>query len=304
MLLEGPKAFQTEVEGESYAFDEIRGLAETRDATPGKAFYVDLDLRDALGQLAVEHEGTEFGIAEIDDDLHEAWVELIEQSITDLEVAARVWTSADWGEDFYASVKIDLPDLDNAKVQIAESNRQDLIGRYGTETPTLEQVTRAADEQLAQSKNPEIARAARDRLANPYRQPLPKPAVSSPAPDWTALLAPDGTPQATIHQRGYARGVAGKAMGNTKAPRIDYATVGQCKRIVGYFGGDVGEVDKRGGALLKTLWWVLLGLLGIVALIGVVTPPVGWILTGLIVWPFAQHYITRRKLQPPFGPQK
>ena len=300
MLLEGPQTYSTEVEGESYAFDEIRELAEAHGAAPGKAFITELDLSESLGEIIVEHMYVEFGQLEIDEDAKQVWAELIENSLP-LTVRARIWTSRDWEDDFYASVKVDLPTVEDAEAQADAALKAHLVETYGTEDPTVEQLQRRHEE-VEREADEALAEAART-AANPYGAPAATPPAPA-SPPWFELLAPDGTPRATIHQRGYARGVAGKAMGNAKAPRIDYATVGQCKRIVGYFGGDVGEVDKRGGALLKTLWWVLLGLLGIVALIGVVTPPVGWILTGLIVWPFAQHYITRRKLQPPFGPQK
>lgn len=125
-----------------------------------------------------------------------------------------------------------------------------------------------------------------------------------PAPDWATLLSPDGTPQANLFQRGYWRGLAGHNFPGNRAPRIDYATVGQVEKLVAHYGGDVSEVKKRGGILLKGLWWILLFLLAIVALVGLITAPGGLIVTALVIFPFAHHYITRRKLESPFGKQQ
>lgn len=307
MLLEGTGKCTTEVEGESFAFDEIRELAESMNAGPGEAFIITLDLRESLGEITVEHDSIEFGSLEITDAEKAAWGTILEDS-GDLEVTARIWTSRDWEDDFYASVRVDLPSIEDAEAQIAEDHRRYLTETYGTENPTPAQVNRRADEQLALSKNPETARKARERLAqmgDPHQVPAAQ-RDSVPAAtmlDWSALLVPDETPRANFFQRGYTRGTAGKAMGDVKAPRIDYATVGQCKAIVSACGGDIAEVDNRGSALLKTLWWVLVFLLGIVALVGLVTPPAGWVVTALVAWPFVHHYTTRRKLDPPFGPQ-
>ena len=311
MLLEGTGKCSIEVEGESYAFDEIRELAEQEGATPGKAFTVELDLRESLGGITVEHQHTEFGTLEISDTLKTLWAGIIEDSFF-MEVTARIWTCPDWEDDFYASVRVDLPPIESAIEQIEADRTERKIAKYGTATPS-------ADQLLAESKNPEIANPARENLglpplvpeanaapANPYRSaPVPQPVESpSASQDWSILLMPDNTPRANLFQRGYARAAYGRAMGDVKAPRIDYATVGQCKHIAAAYGGDVQEIDKRGGLLLKLMWWVLLVMLGIVALIGVFTPPVGWVVTGLVAWPFVHHYVTRRKLEPPFGPQR
>lgn len=308
MLLNGTGTCDTEVHGESFAFDEIRKLAESQNAAPGDEFTVTLDLRQSGATVVVEHELTEFGELELDDEERAAWCEFLEEH-SDVQVLARIWTCRNWEERFYASVRVDLPSIDDAAGQSSADLDRYMLEKYGTTTPSLEQVQRHSDEMLAQSDNPEIAHRARQNLSaanNPYRTVPPAPQAVNPttaSPDWSILLMPDNTPRANLFQRGYARAAYGRAMGDVKAPRIDYATVGQCKHIAAAYGGDVQEIDKRGGVLLKLLWWVLLFMLGVVALIGVFTPPVGWLVTGLVAWPFVHHYVTRRKLEPPFGPQ-
>ncbi|KXB52762.1 hypothetical protein [Corynebacterium sp. DNF00584] len=126
------------------------------------------------------------------------------------------------------------------------------------------------------------------------------PAAAESDAVWESLLTPDGTKRANLWQRGYARAVVGKSTGKT-GPRIDYATVGQCKDIVAHFGGDVAEVDKRGSALLKFMWWLLVGMLVLVGLIFLVAGL--WQVPALIAAPFVHHYWSRSRLKPPFGKQ-
>lgn len=70
------------------------------------------------------------------------------------------------------------------------------------------------------------------------------------------------------------------------------------------YGGDPARVREFGSPLLMGLWWILLALLAIVALIGLVTAPVGLIFTALVVGPFVYHYVTRARLEAPFGKQQ
>lgn len=125
-----------------------------------------------------------------------------------------------------------------------------------------------------------------------------------PEPNWESLLAPDGTLRANLFQRGYVRGTIGKHFPSNRAPRIDYATVGQCEKILDHFGEPTDQIKKRSSIILKGLWWILLALLAIVALIGLVTAPVGLIFTALVVGPFVYHYVTRARLEAPFGKQQ
>ncbi|RSZ61510.1 hypothetical protein EAH68_12655 [Corynebacterium hylobatis] len=134
---------------------------------------------------------------------------------------------------------------------------------------------------------------------------MPLHTLARPAPlDWGELLAPDGARRANLFQRGVVRARVRTASADNSAPRIDYATVGQCERIMQAHGGDPARVREFSGPLLMGLWWVLLVLLAIVALIGLVTAPVGLIFTALAVGPFVYHYITRARLQPPFDKQQ
>lgn len=117
---------------------------------------------------------------------------------------------------------------------------------------------------------------------------------------WETILVPDGTPRANLWQRGFTRAVISKANGNIKAPRIDYATVGQCKKLVQLHNQDPKEIDER-GPLLMALWWILVAFLAIISLIAVISGAV--LMPVIFAAPVIHHYWTRRKLKPPFAKQ-
>lgn len=324
--------FDQEVDHESRYFDTIRELAEDNFATPGDEFTVDATLMpvtDYYGDaraIAVQVDYSTVGTLP-DEDVDDWWRLAVaaHDAGDELEVEARLWTCTDWEKKFYASVRLALPDATDGEDQADGVFDDDDYAAVTGFTNPLEEywdpkwrkahgMTDVEYEARADEahRNAEAYLAERNQgqespspaPTNPYALPAKRPEVAPIQVDWANLLTPDASPRANLFQRSYARGVAGKALGNVRAPRIDYATVQQCRNIVSTFGGDVTEVDKRGSSLLKALWWVLLILLGIWALIGLATAPVGLVLTALIVWPFAHHYWTRRKLTAPFGAQK
>jgi hypothetical protein len=325
--------FDQEVDHESRYFDTLRELAESNYADPGEEFTTTATLipvTDYYGDaktIAVQVDFMTVGTLPVED-VDEWWRLAVaaNHASDDLEVDARIWTCRDWETKFYASVRIALPGISEGEDQADDAfDESDFAAVAGFKNPLEEywdpkwrkahgmtdeeykaradEAHRRAEEYLAERDQPQPTPSV--VVTNPYASPAPAswPFASTVGVDWVRLLTPDASGRANLFQRGYARGVAGKALGNIKAPRIDYATVQQCRNIVATFGGDVAEIDKRGSSLLKALWWVLLIVLGIWALIGIVTAPVGLILTALVVWPFAYHYWTRRKLVDPFGPQ-
>ena len=324
--------FDQEVDHESRYFDTIRELAEGNFSDPGDEFTADatlLPVTDYYGDeraIAVQVDFSTVGT--LPDEDVDAWWQLAvaaHDAGDDLEVEARLWTCSDWEKKFYASVRLALPTAQEGLSQVGDDITATNLAAVAGFTNPLEEywdpkwrkahgmtddeykvradaALQRADAYLAERK--EEQDTIPPGPANPYVTPVKRPEATAVQVDWTHLLTPDPSPRASLFQRGYARGVAGKAMGNVRAPRIDYATVQQCRNIVSAFDGDVTEIDKRGSSLLKALWWVLLIVLGIWALIGLATAPVGLVLTALIAWPFAHHYWTRRKLTAPFGPQK
>ena len=296
MLLEGPQTYSTEVEGESYAFDEIRELAEKRGAAPGKAFITELDLGENLGEIIVEHMYVEFGQLEIDEDAKQAWADLLENSLP-ITVRARIWTSPDWEDDFYASVKVDLPTIEDASAQADVALKAHLVETYGTEDPTVEQmqrrqeeVEREADEALAEVSRPAV---------NPYGAAAPTPAPAPPP--WVELLAPDGTPRATPWQRGYVRGKIGQHFPGNRAPRMDFITVGQAHRVAQFFGVDPAPLTQsgRGSMALFVATLVLLN----IAMLPLIFVGVGVVFFVVELVFFVWYFRSRARLQPPFGRQ-
>lgn len=324
--------FDQEVDHESRYFDTIRELAEDNFAAPGDEFTVDATLMpvtDYYGDARAIAIQVDFStVGTLPDEDVDAWWRLAvaaHDAGDELEVEARLWTCPDWEKKFYASVRLALPTAEDGMGQVGDDITATNLAAVDGFTNPLEEYwdpkwrkAHGMTDAEYKDRADEVHRKAEayrteqgqehattsSAPANPYTSPVKRPEVAPVQADWTHLLTPDASPRANLFQRGYARGVAGKALGNVRAPRIDYATVQQCRNIVSTFSGDVTEIDKRGSSLLKALWWVLLILLGIWALIGLATAPVGLVLTALIVWPFAHHYWTRRKLTAPFGAQK
>lgn len=324
--------FDQEVDHESRYFDTIRELAEGNFSDPGEEFTADATLipvTDYYGDARAIAVQVDFStVGTLPDEDVDGWWQLAvaaHDAGDELEVEARLWTCSDWEKDFYASVRLALPNVEDGLGQVGDDITATNLAAVDGFTNPLEEYwdpkwrkAHGMTDAEYKARADEVHRKAKAYRteqgqehattsfvpANPYTSPVKRPEAAPAQVDWTHLLTPDPSPRASLFQRGYARGVAGKAMGNVRAPRIDYATVQQCRNIVSSFGGDVTEIDKRGSSLLKALWWVLLIVLSIWALIGLATAPVGLVLTALIVWPFAHHYWTRRKLTAPFGPQE
>lgn len=323
-----------EVDRESRYFDNLRSLAEDQYAEPGEEFHLDLELIPATDYYGDERavlvrEGVStLGILP-SEDLDEWWPLLcaMADAKEDIEVRARVWTSHDWENNFYASVRLNMPSIDNALgaleddfVELTPENLEayksftNVVVEYwdegwkkahGMSDEEAEQLHLETRQRLIDSGTLAPDGSVPGHSSSLAATPAAKASTALPSSsEWARLLTPDGTPRANLFQRGYVRGTIGKHFPNNRAPRIDYATVGQCEKILARFGEPADEVKKRGSVILKGLWWILLALLAIVALIGLATAPIGLIFTALIVGPFVYHYATRARLQPPFGKQQ
>lgn len=320
-----------EVEREGRYFDNLRSLAENEFAEPGEEFYLDLELVPATDYYGDERavlvrEGiSTLGILP-PEDLDEWWPLLcaMADAEEDIEVSGRIWTCPDWDTRFYASVQLNMPSVDDALAALEDDFVEltpENLEAHKTFTNFVvehwdERWRKAHD--MSDEETEQIHLETRQRLIDsgaldpdgsvpdrrPSLAPTPTAQVSTAIPsssEWALLLTPDGTPRANMFQRGYVRGTIGKHFEN-RAPRIDYATVGQCERILARFGEPADEIKKRGSFVLKALWWLLLALLALVGLIALVVG--AWPLTLIIASPFVYHYITRARLQAPFDKQQ
>lgn len=120
---------------------------------------------------------------------------------------------------------------------------------------------------------------------------------------WEVLLAPDNTPRATPLQRMYVRTTIGKKLPNKQAPRIDYATVGQCSALLEYFGEPVAPLTEAGRGS-KATWWVLMILVFVFVLVMSTVPVIGQLIVITWIVFILHHFITRLMLKPPFGKQR
>lgn len=111
-----PQTYTQEVHGESQFFDNIRRFAEFENAGPGEEFHYDVDLiAQDDGVVQVVWLGDPLGYLPAENSA-EWWPFVSRMSAVNegLEVEARIWTSHDWDNNFYGSVRLDLPSLDDA----------------------------------------------------------------------------------------------------------------------------------------------------------------------------------------------
>ena len=288
--------------------------------SPGEEGFLELELEPATDYFGYERaivvRETGQGLGILPEELTDEWwpfVCAMADAKEIIYVDGRLWTSEDWGERFYASIRVNLPPLQEA-IQAAEDDFVELTEdnwqahetakweRIDYTNPTWRERHGMTDEGYR-----EQVEATEQRLKEMGYDFGPsttavRPSASAVTPggaDWHALMLPDDTPRATAWQRGYARGIAGQKLPGNRAPRMDYATVGQIKRVVSHFGGDLAEVDRRGGKALTIMTRILLILLILVALVALGSG--AWPVTALIAAPFVYHYATRTRLKPPFS---
>lgn len=295
MKITGPGTFSQDLDGESWAFDEIRQLAEEGGHAPGTSFTTTVRLTEFVGTVEAEHDLGKFG--EIPAAEVAPWIEAMSY-IEDIfgetiEVDARVWTCRDW-EDFYASVRLDLPSPNEV---IAQAR-----AKAGIDPDIEKSLALDRAEAIAQLDAIEARRdAAPEPAPNPYGAPPSALPPAPMAPPWFELLAPDGTPRATPFQRGYVRGSIGKHFPAARAPRMDYLTVGQAHRVCEHFDVDPAPLTQSGRGSMG-LFITVLVLFNVAALLLTVAG-IGFIFLVAEAAFFIWYFRARGKLQPPFGKQ-
>lgn len=338
--------FTQEVDREGRYFSNIRILAEDNFADPGEEFITEVSLIPATdyygeSRAVLVREGVStLGILP-QDALEEWWPMLcaLHDAGEKAVVNARIWTSQDWEERFYASVRLAMPTHNEAQeaieedfIEITPANLEawktfsnfeaeywdkNWVQAHGwTQEQVQEQVdlTQRQIDEYQQKRQAEAPQPASVNPAKkekdpkkPKREAAPKAVtvpVERPKVNWNELLSPDGTTRATPWQRGYVRAKVSKLYpGSESMPRIDYATIGQCEAILRHFNEDPAPLRQSGRGSMA-LWWVLMVTLGIFFVIMAFVPPLGTMI--FLAWSgiIAHHFITRAKLKPPFDKQK
>lgn len=128
--------YTQDVEREGRYFGNLRELAENNYADPGEEFFIDLTLEPATGYYGAERAVlvresiNTFGVLPAGA-VDEWWPLLcaLHDVGEDAVVPGRVWTSTDWESDFYASVKLAMPtveeaceEVDDDGVELTEAN--------------------------------------------------------------------------------------------------------------------------------------------------------------------------------------
>lgn len=333
-----PPSHTTETDHESWHYERIEYLRDTDYHERGEDFITDLELIPVTNYFGLnraiaigEHESPVSILSSEDMEDYWALVTYLHAQNETLEVSARVWTSPEHRE-FYASVRIDLPTIEEAEEKVryeldldddfnfkAVPDFQNVIEDYtsdrwraahGMSDAEYQQRVEETARKVAEIRGTKpwtdsLHEAGLSPFATPNlaqsTPPLPQPVGQHI--DWITLLRPDGTPRATPFQRGFTRGSIGKHFENNRAPRIDYATVGQCRAILRAFGEPDEKLSKEGRGSWA-MWWSLMVILFILVSILSFIPGIGgaFPLAGLIV--LGHHFWTRRKLQPPFTKQQ
>lgn len=120
--------YAQEVEREGRYFGNIRSVVEANFTDPGEELEIDVELVPVTNyygddRAIVVRDGIEtLGILP-DEDVDTWWPLLCAMHDAQEEalVPARIWTSRDWEKKFYASVRLDMPPLDEAEQEIADN---------------------------------------------------------------------------------------------------------------------------------------------------------------------------------------
>lgn len=119
--------YTQEVERESFYFDNIRELAEDNLADPGEEFELDLELLPVTDYYGMERAIiVRDGISTLGwlpDEDRDYWWPLacaLHDAGETIEAPGRVWTCPDWEGDFYASVRLAMPTMDEAETEIED----------------------------------------------------------------------------------------------------------------------------------------------------------------------------------------
>lgn len=345
MKVTGPGKYRQDIEGESRAFEELRDMAVAAGADPGKSFFDRVRLVEDLGTVSAEHDiYGNLGDLPIEDNL--AWSHLIRYIdsvfLEDLEVAARIWTCQDWEEDFYASVRLDLPTPEDALEQVRDASGmtpEEEAEHAGDQTPfpseddleefingdpepeapmtpeRIAEIYRHADELLAESNDPEISTAARKRLEEGIYPPHPRQNTEpSPAPAVAPAhsVAVDDTPwERLLAPDGTARATPFQR-GYVRGKIARHFPKKQAPRLDFMTIGQAHQICvhfdvdpeplTKGGRGSMGLFVTLVIVFNLLALLLSVVG-VGVVLLIWESWFVPWYFITRHRLKPPFSRQ-
>ncbi len=207
-------SFDQEVDHEGRYFDNLKDLAENELADPGEEFTVEVELVPAAGYFHTDRtilirEGVST-LGTLPHEATETWWQLacaMYDANEVLEANAQIWTSPDWDERFYASVRLSLPtrvealqEIEDDYVTLTEENldahenfTNEVIDHF---VPAWRQAHNMTDEQY----QAEVDKTQQELIdmgykfdesgkmvATPDRQLTYPPAASTPArPDTSA----------------------------------------------------------------------------------------------------------------------
>lgn len=117
--------YTQDVEREGFFFSNLRELAEDNFSGPGKSFELELELVPVTGYYGMDKaiivRDSISTLGWLPSDAVDRWWNLfcaIHDAGESIEVPGRVWTSRDWENDFYASVRLDMPSVADAESEL------------------------------------------------------------------------------------------------------------------------------------------------------------------------------------------
>ncbi|WP_288801766.1 hypothetical protein [uncultured Corynebacterium sp.] len=329
--------FHQEVDREGRYFSNLRDLAEDNFSEPGEEFTVEVSLIPATNyygesRAVLVREGiSTLGVLP-QDALEDWWPTLcaLHDANEEAVVNARIWTSRDWDENFYASVRLAMPSKEEAQEAIDEDiteitsenlnawkrfenfeieywdpNWVQAHGWTQDQVKEQQEITQRHLDEYQRKSDPtssEQSPAKSKRKTKAVKQKKAStPPAERPVVNWDELLTPDGSERATPWQRGYVRSKVNKFYpGSERMPRIDFATVGQCESILRHFDVDPAPLHEAGRGSMA-LWWVFMVVIGFFFVVMAFVPPGGTVLFLLWIGVIGHHFITRARLSPPFS---
>lgn len=225
--------YSQEVDRESFFFPNLRELAEDNLAGPGEEFELELELLPVTDYYGMERaiivRESINTLGWLPEDDMDYWWQLacaVHDAGGTIEVPGRVWTSRDWENDFYASVRLDMPtmaeaetELEHDGVELTAANRKAWIdfSNYIEEYwdprwveahgMTEQEVEQRAEETHRRVEEYRTQRKLEQENTSPYggwqeSHTQPSPHLQEPQPDYhhaTAGYAPQYLPATHIN---------------------------------------------------------------------------------------------------------